>query len=81
MPSKKVIIITGPNGAGKTTFALEYLPNEADCPVFVNVDLMVAGLSPFRFRPDAVSVRAARLILEEVNNHFRAFLRRKKFCF
>ena len=70
MPSKKVIIIAGPNGAGKTTFALEYLPNEADCPVFVNVDLIAAGLSPFR--PDAVSVRAARLMLEEINNHFRA---------
>jgi len=43
MPDKKVIIIAGPNGAGKTTFALEYLPNEADCPVFVNADLIAAG--------------------------------------
>ena len=56
MPDKKVIIIAGPNGAGKTTFALEYLPNEADCPVFVNADLIAAGLSPFR--PTTAAIRA-----------------------
>ena len=44
---KKIIIIAGPNGAGKTTFAREFLPNEADCPVFVNADLIADGLSPF----------------------------------
>ncbi len=67
--TRKVIIIAGPNGAGKTTFALEYLPNEADCPVFVNADLIAAGLSPFR--PVAAAVRAGRLMLEEINNHAR----------
>ena len=67
MPDKKVIIIAGPNGAGKTTFALEYLPNEADCPVFVNADLIAAGLSPFR--PATAAIRAGRLMLEEINTH------------
>ncbi len=43
----RVIIIAGPNGAGKTTFAREFLPNEAGCPVFVNADLIAAGLAPF----------------------------------
>lgn len=76
MPVKKVIIIAGPNGAGKTTFALEYLPNEADCPVFVNVDLIAAGLSPFR--PAAAGFRAGRLMLEEINNHAR---RGRNFAF
>ncbi len=70
MPDKKVIIIAGPNGAGKTTFALEYLPNEADCPAFVNADLIAAGLSPFR--PATVAIRAGRLMLEEINAHARA---------
>ena len=70
MPDKKIIIIAGPNGAGKTTFALEYLPNEADCPVFVNADLIAAGLSPFR--PTTAAMRAGRLMLEEVNAHARA---------
>lgn len=35
---KKIVIIAGPNGAGKTTFAREFLPNEANCPIFVNAD-------------------------------------------
>ena len=70
MPDKKVIIIAGPNAAGKTTFALEYLPNEADCPVFVNADLIAAGLSPFR--PATVAIRAGRLMREEINTHARA---------
>ena len=69
MPDKKVIIIAGPNGAGKTTFAFEYLPNEADCPVFINADLMAAGLSPFR--PATAAIRAGRLMLEEINAHAR----------
>ena len=36
--TKQILIIAGPNGAGKTTFAMEYLPNEANCPIFVNYD-------------------------------------------
>ncbi len=44
---KKIIIIAGPNGAGETTFATEFLPNEAGCPVFINADLIAAGLAPF----------------------------------
>ena len=66
---KKVVIIAGPNGAGKTTFAVEFLPNEADCPVFVNADLIAAGLSPFR--ADWVAVRAGRLMLEQIQEHAR----------
>ena len=42
---RRIIIIAGPNGAGKTTFAKEFLPNEADCPIFVNADLIAAGLT------------------------------------
>ena len=44
---KKVIIFAGPNGAGKTTFARTFLPAEAGVPIFVNADLIAAGLSPF----------------------------------
>ena len=64
---KKVVIIAGPNGAGKTTFAVEFLPNEADCPIFVNADLIAAGLSPFR--ADLLAVRAGRLMLQEIHRH------------
>ena len=64
---KKILIIAGPNGAGKTTFAMEFLPNEADCPIFVNADLIAAGLSPFR--ADLLAVRAGRLMLQEIHRH------------
>jgi predicted ABC-type ATPase len=67
---KRIVIVAGPNGAGKTTFAREFLPNEADCPVFVNADLIASGLSPFS--PEASAVRAGRLMLEEIRAHVRA---------
>ena len=66
---KKVVMIAGPNGAGKTTFAMQFLPNEADCPIFVNADLIATGLSPFR--RDLVAVRAGRIMLQEIHNHVR----------
>lgn len=62
--TKKVIIIAGPNGAGKTTFARSFLPQEAQCPRFINADLIAAGLSPFA--PEAVAIKAGRLMLEEM---------------
>ena len=62
--SKKIIIIAGPNGSGKTTFARTFLPKEAKCPRFINADLIAAGLSPFA--PDTASIRAGRLMLEEI---------------
>jgi len=72
----KIIIIAGPNGAGKTTFAREFLPHEADCPDFINADLIAAGLSPFR--PETAAFRAGRLMLEEVHEKVRL---RKSFAF
>lgn len=72
----RIIIIAGPNGAGKTTFAREFLPNEADCPVFVNADLIAAGLAPFA--PEAVAAQAGRLMLRELSRHFAA---RQSFAF
>ncbi len=69
-------IIAGPNGAGKTTFAQEFLPREAECPIFVNADLIAAGLSPFA--PGAVDIRAGRLMLQEIASHVK---RRENFAF
>ena len=71
---RRIIIIAGPNGAGKTTFAREFLPQEADCPDFINADLIAAGLSPFN--PEAAAYRAGRLMLEEIASrveHGRSF--------
>jgi predicted ABC-type ATPase len=62
MTGQYIIIIAGPNGAGETTFAREFLPQEADCPTFINADLIAQGLSPFR--PEAAALRAGRIMLE-----------------
>lgn len=67
---KRILIIGGPNGAGKTTFARAFLPHEAACPVFVNADLIAAGIAPFD--PEAAAVRAARLMLLEIQRHVKA---------
>ncbi len=72
----RILIIAGPNGAGKTTFAEEFLPNEADCPIFVNADLIAAGLAPFD--PDRAAIKAGRLMLEEIYDHVR---RHESFAF
>jgi predicted ABC-type ATPase len=69
MNEKKILILAGPNGAGKTTFAKEFLPREANCPDFINVDLIAAGLSPFD--PERASIRAGRLMLEEIKTRTR----------
>ncbi len=69
-PEKKVIIIAGPNGAGKTTFAQEFLPAEAGVPIFVNADLIAAGLSPFD--AGAAAIRAGRLMIAEIDRHAAA---------
>ena len=69
MSKRKILIIAGPNGAGKTTFAQEFLPGEAECPIFVNADLIAAGLSPFT--PELAAVRAGRIMLEQIHEHVR----------
>lgn len=60
----KIIIIAGPNGAGKTTFAQEFLPLEANCPDFINADLIARGLSPFA--PEKAAIQAAKIMLTQI---------------
>jgi predicted ABC-type ATPase len=74
--AKNVLILAGPNGAGKTTFAREFLVGEADCPIFVNADLIAAGLSPFD--PDLAAIRAGRLMVQLIADHVR---REESFAF
>ena len=68
--NKKIIIIAGPNGAGKTTFAKNFLPQEARTFRFINADLIAAGLAPFN--PESVSFKAARLMLNELDEYTTA---------
>ena len=76
MTQPKIIIVAGPNGAGKTTFAREFLPQEAGCPVFVNADLIAAGLSPFA--PERAAIQAGRLMLAAIAQHV---VKRESFAF
>ena len=62
-------MIGGPNGAGKTTFATEYLPREADCPHFVNADLIAGGLEPLGA---PLSAAAGRLMLRRLDSLARS---------
>ena len=66
----RLIIIAEPNGAGKTTFAREFLPNEAGCLVFVNADLIAAGLAPFA--PETAALQAGRVMLQQLALHTAA---------
>ncbi|HTA91395.1 MAG TPA: zeta toxin family protein [Polyangiaceae bacterium] len=61
---KQILILAGPNGAGKTTFAREFLVTEANCPTFLNADIIAAELSPQH--PEQVSMRAARFMLQRI---------------
>ena len=63
-------IVAGPNGAGKTTFALDYLPGVAGCRVFVNADLIAAGLAPLA--PERRRVTAGRIFLREIARNIAA---------
>ncbi len=74
--SPNLYVIAGPNGAGKTTFAREFLPKFADCPNFVNVDLIASGLSPFQ--PQSAALAAGKLMLNQIGEFAR---RRESFGF
>lgn len=69
-------IIAGPNGAGKTTFAVNYLPQLANCFHFINADLIAAGLNPLA--PEKELIAASRIFLNEIKD---AISKREDFAF
>jgi predicted ABC-type ATPase len=52
------------------------LPQEAQCPRFINADLIAEGLSPFA--PEVAAVKAGRLMLREIDEAAR---QRESFAF
>jgi predicted ABC-type ATPase len=69
MKTKNVYIIAGPNGSGKTTFARLFLPDYANCPNFVNADLIALGLAPFD--PRTAAIKAGKLVLQQIHDFSR----------
>lgn len=67
MKNKSVYVIAGPNGSGKTTFAKLFLPDYANCPNFVNADLIAQGLAPFG--PGAAAIKAGKLVLQQIHEY------------
>jgi predicted ABC-type ATPase len=70
---RKIIVIAGPNGAGKTTFAEEFLPKEANCPIFINADLIAAGLA----LPDLAIAKVCQRVREGGHNVPEPTIRRR----
>jgi len=68
--SRRIVIIAGPNGSGKTTFAEQFLLGEAECPEFINADLIAKGLAPFA--PGTVDFEAGRIMLSQIRTYARA---------
>ncbi len=60
----EVIVLAGINGAGKTTAARSLLADTLKVLTFVNADVIAQGLSGFA--PEAVAVRAGRIMLAEL---------------
>jgi predicted ABC-type ATPase len=65
MKNKNVYIIAGANGSGKTTFAKTFLPEYAQCPNFINADLIAQGLAPFDQR--SAALKAGKLVLAQID--------------
>lgn len=63
---RKILILAGPNGAGKTTFAQEFLVGDAQCPTFVNADIIAKELSTDA--PERVAMQAGRLMLSTIRS-------------
>ena len=76
MPDAHLLDHRRPQRAGKTTFALEYLPQVAQCSRFVNADLIAAGLSPLA--PERELLAASRLFLGEIE---ASITQREDFAF
>jgi predicted ABC-type ATPase len=64
--NKKINIVAGPNGSGKTTFARSFLSRDSEISVFLNPDLIAAGISPLDH--EQASFQAGRVLLADIKN-------------
>lgn len=69
MGKRRIVIIAGPNGAGKTTFAENFLVREANCPDFINADMIAHGISPHT--PEEAAFKAGRIMLSQIRSRVK----------
>jgi len=63
---KSISIVAGPNGSGKTTFAKSFLAKDKAVPVFLNPDLITAGIA--LAHGEQASFQAGRVLLADIKN-------------
>lgn len=61
---KQIEVIAGPNGSGKTTFARSIFRKSEGSAIYLNPDLIAAGISPYA--QEEASFQAGRLLLAEI---------------
>ena len=65
--SRLILIIAGPNGAGKTSFMRNFLPEHERGLLFLNADLIAAGISPLA--PHLANIRAGKIMLSLIREY------------
>ena len=65
--SRLILIIAGPNGAGKTSFMRNFLPEHERGLLFLNADLIAAGISPLA--PHLANIRAGKIMLALIREY------------
>ncbi len=74
--TKTINLVAGPNGSGKTTFAESFIIRESKNVIFLNPDIIAAGIGPQDF--EKASFHAGRLLITEIKNRIS---REESFCF
>ena len=64
--AKQIQIVAGPNGSGKSTFAESYFLRTQRSLVFLNPDLIAAGIGPLDF--ERASFQAGRVLIGEIKS-------------
>ncbi len=76
MAKKTIEIIAGPNGSGKTTFAETLFTEKDKTSIYINPDVIAAGISPIHI--ELAAFQAGRVMLTSIKE---ALQRNESFAF
>ena len=63
------LLLLDPTVQVKQHLLVSICPNEAGCPMFVNADLIAAGLSPFS--PDTAALKAGKIMIRQMDEYIK----------